>query len=120
MFSGVIERLQAFFNEQGGTSAVAEKIGKHPNKFYVMFRGETKPTLATLMELVAVYPKLDLNWLVTGIESKNGDYQYVVISESEKDIKLKKLELENKNLQLQVDELKEEKNTLYSILRKSN
>ncbi len=120
MFDGVIERLQAFMNEQGGTSTVAEKIGKHPNKFYVMFRGETKPTLTTLMELVSAYPNLDLNWLVTGIESKNSNYQYAVISESEKDRRLKQFEIENEILKLQINELKTEKNTLYDLLRKSN
>lgn len=44
MFEGIIERLQAFMLQHGGTAAVANNIGKHPNKFYVMFRGETKPT----------------------------------------------------------------------------
>lgn len=39
----IIERLQTFVNQKGGAVEVAEKLGKHPNKFYVMFPHETKP-----------------------------------------------------------------------------
>ena len=62
----IIERLKFFVESKGGATIVGERINKHPNKFYVMFRGETKPNSDTILELKKAYPDLDLNWLYVG------------------------------------------------------
>lgn len=120
MFDKIIVRLQTFINSKGGAVPVAEKIGKHPNKFYVMFRGETKPNSETIMELKKAYPDLDLNWLYTGIYSdENVSFEKVFVSESEIQKENERLRLELQELRSELSETKQEKRKLFDLLGKS-
>jgi hypothetical protein len=93
----IIQRLQIFIESKGGVSVVAEKLDKHPNKFYVMFRGETKPNSATIHELKVNFPDLDLNWLYTGVGGFDGLSKIEIpLSEIEKENQRLKFELEVK------------------------
>ena len=67
----IIERFRIFIESKGGARTVAEKLNKHPNKFYVTFRGETLPSSNTISEIKLAFPDLDINWLFTGVTSDN-------------------------------------------------
>lgn len=119
MFDKIIIRLQTFINSKGGAVPVAEKIGKHPNKFYVMFRGETKPNSETIMELKKAYPDLDLNWLYTGIYSdENVAFEKVFVPESDVLKENERLKSELQELRSELSETKQEKRKLFDLLGK--
>ncbi len=112
----IIERLQTFVNQKGGAVEVAEKLGKHPNKFYVMFRGETKPNSTTIHELKMTYPDLDLNWLYTGVESSKQGLVSFPLPKSEVEKENQKLKEQLEEAKQTIEELKGDKKSYMKII----
>lgn len=65
-----IERFLEFIRDKGGASAVAKKIGKHPQFVYNIEQGKGKPNFETLTMMKDAYPDLDLNWIFTGVKTE--------------------------------------------------
>jgi transcriptional regulator with XRE-family HTH domain len=71
--SEIIKRLKEFMesvpNEDGSNMSVrqfAAAVGVNSNKLYVTLRGETLPTLQTLMEIKEVFPFFNVDYIMTG------------------------------------------------------
>ncbi len=68
--STVQSRLMEFVDQNDGPSAVAKRLGKHPQFLYNIRDGKSKPSYETLIDIWTAYPaKFDLMYVMTGQHS---------------------------------------------------
>ena len=68
----MIKRLEAFIKSKQLTkSSFATKIGVQRSSLAHFFSGRNKPSLDFYIKIKNKYPEVDLNWIISGIKSKN-------------------------------------------------
>ena len=70
--NNMIKRLEAFIKSKQLTkSSFAAKIGVQRSSLAHFFSGRNKPSLDFYIKIKNKYPEVDLNWIISGIKSKN-------------------------------------------------
>ena len=68
----MIKRLESFIKSKQLTkSSFATKIGVQRSSLAHFFSGRNKPSLDFYIKIKNKYPEVDLNWIISGVNSKN-------------------------------------------------
>ena len=70
--NNMIKRLESFIKSKQLTkSSFATKIGVQRSSLAHFFSGRNKPSLDFYIKIKNKYPEVDLNWIISGVKSKN-------------------------------------------------
>lgn len=70
----MVERILAFIKSQNLTpSQFADEIGVQRSSISHLISGRNKPSLEFIQRIVARYPEMNLQWILTGTGSKMND-----------------------------------------------
>jgi len=71
--NGVLARLTQFADGKGGPSKIYNAIGKQVSTYWNLVKNDSKPSVDTLIKFAEVYPDFDMNWILLGKRSGNGE-----------------------------------------------
>lgn len=113
--STVQSRLMEFVDQNDGPSAVAKRLGKHPQFLYNIRDGKSKPSYESLIDIWKAYPnKFDLMYVMTGGVTPASDRPQQPV---QRDAALMStLELENMMLKRENQNLRENNEMLRDVV----
>jgi transcriptional regulator with XRE-family HTH domain len=67
----MVERIKELMQQKGlNPSAFADKIQVQRSSISHILNGRNKPSLELIQKIIAAFPDIDIEWLITGTKSK--------------------------------------------------